>query len=166
MSGLLEYALAVALLAVFLSAFSVATSGLLRTRTRRIAEVLDRHARRAIWVGALNLGFGVAMALPFFALQGATGGEAWAFPGLMILVGLLILVGIGFAGLSQWVGARLAAESSPARRILLGSLSLTLGAGLPLAGTFFILPLMLALSLGALILSFLVRPPVQDPPPA
>lgn len=163
MSGWLEYAIVVALLAVFLTAFVLAVNGLLRSRTRRVVEVLNHQARRAVWVGALNLGFGIAISLPFFALQGATHADFWALPGLIILVGLLIVVGIGFSGLSLWVGTRLAPEAGVAHRAALGSASLALGAGLPLAGTFFVLPMMLFLSLGALILSFLVRAPVADP---
>lgn len=157
MSGLLEYALLIALLAVFLTAFAVAVTGLLRGRTRRVAESLTRHARRSVWVGALNLGFGVAISLPFFALQGATHADFWALPGLLILVVALVLVGVGFAGLSQWVGTRLSPEGGLAPRTALGAASLALGAGLPLVGTFLVLPLMLFMSLGGLILSFLSR---------
>ncbi len=157
MSGLAEYAVLVGLLAVFLTAFAVAVTGLLRGRTRRVAEILTRHARRSVWVGALNLGFGVAISLPFFALQGATHADFWAVPGLAILIAVLILVGIGFAGLSQWVGARLSPEGGLAGRVALGAASLSLGAGLPLVGTFLVLPLLLFMSLGGLILSFLSR---------
>lgn len=158
MAGLLDYAGLVLLLAIFMTAHAVAVGGVLNTRTRRIAAVLERQPRRAAWVGALNLGFGVAISLPFFALQGATGGDFWALPGLLVLAAVIVLVSIGFAGLSLWVGARLVPEGSSLRQRIIGALALVTGAGLPVAGTVFILPLTLFLSLGALLLSFLMKP--------
>lgn len=163
MSGLVEYVVFVLLLAIFLTAFAVAVGALLLGRTRKVAAVLERHARRSIWVGALNLVFGVAISLPFFALQGATGADAWALPGLAVLVVLVILVGLGFAGVSLWAGTRLAPEAGLVRRLALGAASLAVGAGLPVAGTFLLLPLVLTLSLGALLLSFLIRVPDTRP---
>lgn len=163
MTGLLDYAGAVLLLAIFMTAHAVAVGGILSARTRRVAFVLERQARRAAWVGALNLGFGVAISLPFFALQGATRADFWAFPGLLVLVSVIVLVSVGFAGLSLWVGARLQPESGSLRQRVVGAFALVTGAGLPVAGTVFILPLMLFLSLGALLLSFLVKWPEGDP---
>lgn len=158
MAGLLDYAGMVLLLAVFLTAHAVAVGGILSARTQRVAAVLERQPRRAAWVGALNLGFGVAISLPFFALQGATGADFWALPGLLVLITVLVLVSIGFAGLSLWTGGRLLPEGGSLRQRVVGAFALVLGAGLPVAGTVFVLPLMLFLSLGALLLSFLVKP--------
>ena len=158
MAGLLDYAGMVLLLAVFLTAHAVAVGGILSARTQRVAAVLERQPRRAAWLGALNLGFGVAISLPFFALQGATGADFWALPGLLVLITVLVLVSIGFAGLSLWTGARLLPESGSLQQRVVGAFALVIGAGLPVAGTVFVLPLMLFLSLGALLLSFLVKP--------
>lgn len=158
MAGLLDYAGIVLLLAVFMTAHAVAVGGILSARTRRVAAVLERQTRRAAWVGALNLGFGVAISLPFFALQGATGADFWALPGLLVLTVVLVLVSLGFAGLSLWVGARLIPASDSLRQRIVGAFALVTGAGLPVAGSVFVLPLMLFLSLGALLLSFLIKP--------
>jgi len=161
MSDFIGYVGFVVLLGLLLVGFALAVGGLLRGRTLRIQIVLTRHARRATWVGALNLGFGVAVSLPFFALQAATGNDGWALPGLVLLALLASAVAVGFAGLSLWVGTRLLPDHALPARLALGAGALTLGAGLPVAGTIVLLPLGLCLGLGGLILSYLIR--VSEP---
>lgn len=164
MSDFFGYVGFVVLLGLLLIGFALAVGGLLRGRILRIQNVLTRHARRATWVGALNLGFGVAVSLPFFALQAATGSDGWALPGLGLLALLVVAVAVGFAGLSLWAGTRLLPDHALPARLAMGAGAVALGAGLPIAGTFLLLPLALCLSLGGLILSFLLR--VSEPGPA
>ena len=117
---------------------------------------------RSVVVGLVNWIFFAAVVLALLALTQWTRIQLLALPALAIAAVVALAAIFGLAGVVELVGERLLAHTPGARRTGLGALVLAWACALPYAGWFALLPYVLALGLGAVILSLVSYRPANQ----
>ena len=163
MDSLVSYAILLLLSAITFASLFAAVLGLFPARVGHIRTTLQLTPIRAAVVGAINLTFFGLLTLGSFALGEATGIQLLALPGVLIIAVLLAVIALGLTGTAALLGERLLPSQSALRQVALGGMALSTACYAPLVGWFVLFPCLMAIALGAFILSFFVRP--APPPP-
>ncbi|MBN1259585.1 MAG: hypothetical protein JXB35_02795 [Anaerolineae bacterium] len=143
------------LLLIALPALVLAAASLLPGVIEKADQALERAPWRAFGVGAVNLVFAAAILLVTLNVEILT-------PLALVIMALLIVFSaLGLAVIGKRIGAQLAAwrESPlpPLGQFVAGLAVLELGALVPFAGWFVLLPLCLIAGLGAVLTGLLRR---------
>jgi len=157
MDELLRAFLAILLGNFLLIPLVLSIAALFPRRVARTHAVADSLPGRAFAVGLINFLFFGAIALGFSALADVLDLELIRLPALLVVGVLTIALSYGLTAMAQLTGERLRPQDSALRRILWGTLALSLGSTFPFVGWFLLLPYVGLLGLGAFILSFFVR---------
>lgn len=160
MEELLRLTLILLLSNVGLVAYFLTLRSLFPRRCARTRAVADLMPGRSLAVGLVNgLFFGL---LAFILLNlannfGDFGRVIVSLPALLFLTVLAVGGSFGLSGMVELVGERLAPTQTAFRRTLWGTLALSLGASLPFAGWFLLLPYAGLAGLGAFIIGLFWR---------
>ncbi len=155
-----NYAIFVAQVALFLAPWPVVVTGLTPRRVARTELALSRYRWRTLALGAVNGLFLTGIALLLFAASESLGGGvvaliAWSFTGLVLAVAL-----IGATGLIRQMTGRLFPDAGAPGALLRTSLAVWVACAFPFAGwlLFFVV---LTWGLGAFVMSWILRPDVS-----
>jgi hypothetical protein len=156
---LVQLTAAIAIGSLMIAAFFIVLSALFSDRISRVRAAATAMPGRSVVVGLVNWIFFAAVVLALVAVAERTHIQLLALPALVIAAVLAVAAIFGLAGVVELVGGRLLTQTAGARRTGLGALVLAWACALPYAGWFALLPYVLALGLGAVILSLIpVRP--------
>jgi hypothetical protein len=159
---LLQIAAALVIGGLMIAAFFIVLSALFPDRVSRVRAVASAMPGRSVVVGLVNWIFFAAVVLALLALTQWTHIQLLALPALAIAAVLALAAIFGLAGVVELVGERLLVHTPGARRTGLGALVLAWACALPYAGWFALLPYVLALGLGAVILSLVSYRPASS----
>lgn len=162
MNNIFNLAAAVLLGSVLLTAFFLVVGALFPRRVARTHLMADSVRGRAFVVGLINFAFLGIVSFVSFVLADNLHLGILAFPGMVVLVLLIIGLTFGLAGIVHLVGERLAPDRGPTARAVCGALTLSLACATPFVGWFALLPYVAFTGLGAFILSYLHRPAAQS----
>ena len=157
-----------------LVAYFLTLRSLFPRRCARTRAVADLMPGRSLAVGLVNALFFGLLAFILFNLAnnfGDFGRVILTLPALLFLSVLAVGFSFGLSGMAALVGERLAPAQTAFRRTLWGTLALSLGASLPFAGWFLLLPYAGLAGLGAFIIGLFWReqnattalPPARQP---
>jgi hypothetical protein len=154
--GFLQITAALVAGSLMFAAFFTVLAALFPDRVARTRAAASAMPGRAFVVGLVNWVFFAAVVLALLALTQWTNVQLFALPAFAIAVAVAVAAIFGLAGVVELIGGRLLTHTPGARRTGLGALALTWACALPFIGWFALLPYVLALGLGAVILSLLV----------
>ena len=159
---LVQITAALVIVSLMVAAFFVVLSALFPGRIARVQAAAAAMPGRAIVVGLVNWIFFAAVVLALLALTQWTHVQLLAVPALAIAAVVALAAIFGLAGVVEMLGARLLVNTPGPRRTSLGALVLAWACALPYAGWFVLLPYVLALGLGAVILSLVAPRPASS----
>ena len=159
---LVQITAALVIVSLMVAAFFVVLSALFPDRIARVQAAAAAMPGRAIVVGLVNWIFFAAVVLALLALTQWTHVQLLALPALVIAAIVALAAIFGLAGVVEMLGARLLVNTPGPRRTGLGAMVLAWACALPYAGWFVLLPYVLALGLGAVILSLVAPRPASS----
>jgi hypothetical protein len=159
---LIQITAALVILSLMTVAFFTVLTALFPSRLARVQAAASAMPGRALVVGLVNWIFFGAVVLALLALTQWTHVQLLALPALAIAAVVALAAIFGLAGVVEMVGERLLSHTTGARRTSVGALALAWACALPYVGWFALLPYVLALGLGAVILSLVSYRPASS----
>jgi hypothetical protein len=141
---------------LMLAAFFTVLAALFTDRIARVQAAASAMPGRSVVVGLVNWIFFAAVVMALLALSEWTKIRLLTIPALAVAVLVVVAAIFGLAGVVELIGTRLLVHIPGPRRTGLGALVLAWACALPFIGWFALLPYVLAMGLGAVILSLLV----------
>ena len=130
---------------------------LFQKRVTRTLNVLQQFPGRSFGLGFVNILFFLPITLLLFSVGNATTGPLKAIiliPALVVLAVLLGLASFGLLSVVEQVGEQVIPDQGILKRVLWGTVLLSLACSLPFVGWFLLLPYLLMTGAGATILGF------------
>jgi hypothetical protein len=166
MSDIVRLLLVVILLIIGLVAYFLVVNALFPQRIAKTKSMIHSMPARSFGIGVVNFVFFVVIAAVLFSAAENAGPflkGILTIPAIVILAALAIVLSIGLAGMSNFVGERIFPAQSPQgdlsawRQTLWGTVCLSLACALPFIGWFLLFPYVGFAGIGAVILGYFQR---------
>jgi len=160
MSDIVRLILIIILLTIGLAAYFLVAGALFPQRIGKTKSVIQSMPARSFGIGLVNFFFFAVIAMVLLSVAENTGPvikSILTIPGVIILAFLAVLVSLGLAGVSNFIGERLFPDLSAWKQTLWGTVCLSLACALPFVGWFLLFPYTGFVGIGAVILGFFQR---------
>lgn len=160
MSDIVRLFLAIILLTVGLVAYFLVLNALFSQRVAKIKSTIQSVPARSFGIGLVNFIFFAVIAMVLFSVAENMGPfirGILTIPAMVILAFLAIVLSLGLAGMSNFIGEHIFPDLSTWRQTLWGTVCLSLACALPFVGWFLLLPYVGFVGIGAVIFGFFQR---------
>ncbi|HJR79516.1 MAG TPA: hypothetical protein VJ821_05540 [Anaerolineales bacterium] len=157
MSDIVRLLLVIILLTIGLAAYFLVANALFPQRVSKTKSIIQTAPARSFGIGLVNFIFFAVIAMVLFSIAETMGPfirGILTIPGLIIVALLAIVLSLGLAGISNFIGERIFPDLPAWKQTLWGTVCLTLGCALPFVGWFLLLPYVGFVGIGAVILGF------------
>ena len=160
MSDILRLFFAIILLTIGLAAYFLVANALFPQGIAKTKSMIQTMPARSFGIGVVNFVFFAVIAMVLFSIAENVGAfirGILTIPAIIILAFLAIVLSLGLAGMSNFIGERIFPDIPVWKQTLWGTVCLSLACGLPFVGWFFLLPYAGFVGIGAVILGFFQR---------
>src|SRR5258705_6180344 len=160
MSDIVRLLLVVILLTIGLVAYFLVLDALFPQSIAKTKSVIQSMPSRSFGIGVVNFVFFAVVAVVLLSVAENAGPfikGILMIPAIVILAALAIVLSIGLAGMSNFIGERIFPDLSAWRQTLWGTVCLSLACALPFIGWFLLFPYVGFAGIGAVILGYFQR---------
>lgn len=160
MSDIVRLLLVVILLTIGLVAYFLVVNALFPQRIAKTKSMIQSMPARSFGIGVVNFVFFAVIALVLFSVAENAGPfikGILTIPAVVILASLIIVLSMGLAGMSNFIGERIFPDLSMWKQTLWGTVCLSLACALPFIGWFLLFPYVGFAGIGAVILGYFQR---------
>jgi sorbitol-specific phosphotransferase system component IIBC len=160
MSDILRLFFAIILLTIGLAAYFLVANALFPQRIAKTKSMIQSMPARSFGIGLVNFVFFAVIAMVLFSTAENAGPfikGILTIPAFVILAFLAIVLSLGLAGMSDFIGERIFPDIPVWKQTLWGTVCLSLACALPFVGWFLLLPYAGCVGIGAVILGFFQR---------
>ena len=160
MSDIIRLLLVVILLTIGLAAYFLVVNALFPQRIAKTKSMIQSMPARSFGIGVVNFVFFAVIALVLLSVAENAGPfikGILTIPAVVILASLIIVLSMGLAGMSNFIGERIFPDLSIWKQTLWGTVCLSLACALPFVGWFLLFPYVGFAGIGAVILGYFQR---------
>ena len=160
MSDIIRLLLVVILLTIGLAAYFLVVNALFPQRIAKTKSMIQSMPARSFGIGVVNFVFFAVNALVLLSVAENAGPfikGILTIPAVVILASVIIVLSMGLAGMSNFIGERIFPDLSMWKQTLWGTVCLSLACALPFVGWFLLFPYVSFAGIGAVILGYFQR---------